>query len=682
MDSDGVQALNEAQQRHLLAGLQYVDKLLSEIESVLTTAHSKSAFPKYRPDLTPVQARVVSDYIARLRAQMLRALRSLGIEPPEPQLGALHSIRVTLGFADIALEECRAKRMKGYGAMPADRVAELEGMVDELQTLVGRLDAYLAQGSAQDLVARLERLERAGLDVAMVRRLEGIIHRRGLVEFRPALAAILDGLETRSFEIAVFGRVSSGKSSLLNSVLGTDVLPVGVTPITAVPTRIVYGSAPRARVWSVGAGPEEFPPERLREFVSEEHNPGNRKNVTRLVVELPSPRLSNGVVFVDTPGLGSLATAGAAETRAYLPRCDLGVVLVDAGSTLSGEDLALIQALYENAIPVHVLLSKADLLSPEDRERMTAYIAEHVRNELGLDLAVHAVSVMPGHSRLLEAWFEREIVPLCERAQELEHRSLARKIARLKESVRAALQARAQHAARTGPGGEALAGVETALRVAGGRFEQVRTACFRVTDSVRGLTREVLRRAAAALAEGGDRPPGKVVTAVIQQAAAEQARALTRLLEELARDAALTLREAEAALAMQCNVPGEAELLGSLRELPRLDPGAIPAPEMPARWARLLGGGAARWILERRLRGQLEAPVASALAGYGRALEAWVRRNLAELESHFDSCAEIFRAQFDRLESGAGAEAGELAELKRDLAALDAGPHEALASRS
>jgi GTP-binding protein EngB required for normal cell division len=681
MDSDHPQALNEAQQRHLLASLQYVDKLLCEIESVLTAAQSKSAFPKYRLDLTPAQARVVSDYIARLRAQMLRALRSLGIEPPEPQLGALHSIRVTLGFADIALEECRPKRMKGYGPMPADRAAELEGMVDELQSLVARLDAYLAQGSAQDLAARLERLERSGLDVAMVRTLEGIIHRWGLVEFRPALAAILDGLETRSFEIAVFGRVSAGKSSLLNYVLGTDVLPVGVTPITAVPTRILYGPTPRGRVWFVGSGPEEFPPERLREFVSEEHNPGNRRNVTRLVIELPAPRLRNGVVFVDTPGLGSLATAGAAETRAYLPRCDLAVVLVDAGSTLTAEDLALIQALYENAIPVHVLLSKADLLNEADRERMTAYIAEHVRNELGLDLAVHAVSVKPGHSHLLETWFEREIVPLCERAQELGQRSLARKIAKLKESVRAALEARAQHAARTGAGAEALAEVETALRVASGRFEQVRVACFRVTDGVRGLAREVLRRAAVALADGGDRPAREIVVAALEQVAAEQARVLTGLLEDLARDAARTLREAEAALAMQCNVPAEAELLGSLSELPRLDPGGIPAPEMPGRWIRLLGGAAARWILQRRLQRQLEAPVASALAGYGRALEAWTRRKLAELESHFDSCAEIFRAQFERLESRAGADAGELAELKRDLAALETGPHEAIASR-
>ena len=83
----------------------------------------------------------------------------------------------------------------------------------------------------------------------------------------------------------------------------------------------------------------------------------------------PSQRLRDGVVLVDTPGLGSLASAGAAETLAYLPRCDLGVVLIDAGSTLTAEDLTTLQALDDAAIRTILLLSKADLLAPNDVAR-------------------------------------------------------------------------------------------------------------------------------------------------------------------------------------------------------------------------------------------------------------------------------------------------------------------------
>ena len=143
-----------------------------------------------------------------------------------------------------------------------------------MQGIVSRLDSYLAQGQSADLAQRLRRLEEAGGDIALVKALERAIDQHGLVEFRPALATIIDRLETDSFEIAVFGRVSSGKSSLLNHIVGQDLLPVGVNPITAVPTRLAYGSEPRATAWFADRKPEQFGIERLAEFVTEQHNPG------------------------------------------------------------------------------------------------------------------------------------------------------------------------------------------------------------------------------------------------------------------------------------------------------------------------------------------------------------------------------------------------------------------------
>src|SRR5208337_3222577 len=104
-------------------------------------------------------------------------------------------------------------------------------------------------------------------------------------------------------------------------------------------------------------------------FATEQQNPGNAKHVTRITITITASRLASGVSFVDTPGLGSLATSGAAETLAYLPKCDLGVVLIDAGSTLTEEDVRTIRALQEAAIPAHILLSKTDLLDRPDCEK-------------------------------------------------------------------------------------------------------------------------------------------------------------------------------------------------------------------------------------------------------------------------------------------------------------------------
>jgi hypothetical protein len=50
----------------------------------------------------------------------------------------------------------------------------------------------------------------------LIKQIDRIITAHGLVEYRNALAMIVDKFETKTFEIGVFGRVSSGKSSLLN----------------------------------------------------------------------------------------------------------------------------------------------------------------------------------------------------------------------------------------------------------------------------------------------------------------------------------------------------------------------------------------------------------------------------------------------------------------------------------
>ena len=345
------ESLNEHQRRRLLVTCRHVDGMLSEIEAVLNQSASKAAFPKYVPDIPPAQRRTIEDYIARLRAQLKRALEGQEIGSPPPSISAAHAVHISLQFIDVSVEELKPRYMRGYGEVPPRAVIELNGIVGELQGLLSKLDRYLLQGVGHDLKERLRRLEATGNEMELLRKVEEMVARHGLVEFRSTISTILDRAEDKSFEIAVFGRVSCGKSSLLNAILGTDVLPVGVTPITAVPTRIVHGEQPVVRVWFPERPEERFEVSRLGEFVAEQQNPGNTKHVTRIVVELPASQLRDGIAFVDTPGLGSLATSGAAETLAYLPRCDLGVVLIDAASTLSPEDLRTIEASTKRPSP-------------------------------------------------------------------------------------------------------------------------------------------------------------------------------------------------------------------------------------------------------------------------------------------------------------------------------------------
>jgi len=665
-----VESLNESQRRHLLTSVEYADNLLSEIEEILTAASSKSPFPKYQVDVTPAQSKVIRDYIARIRAQMLRVLEGQGIRPRGPQLGAIHSIRVHLTFVGITLTEIGPEYMKGYGKVPESAITDLNGLVTELNTLVDKLDGYLAQGLGQDLGARLERLQWAGDEADLLHKIERVISAQGLVELRSKLAIILDRLETQRFEIAVFGRVSSGKSSLLNHILHVNVFPVGVNPITAVPARLVSGPEPRLTVAFSDRRIEHLEVTALPDFVTEQRNPSNSKGVTRVVVELPAPLLREGIVFVDTPGLGALATSGAAETRAYLPQCDLGIVLIDAGSTLDEEDLVTIRALYEAGVPAFVLLSKADLLTQQDLESALAYTAEQIRGHLGLALNIQPVSIVGDCAALSDAWFEEQIKPLYERHRQLVGESVRRKIAALRDSVEAALRSKLDRVEGTRPPDvEALRQVEKELRRSAGRIPEETSACLRATEELEKLAPVALQEAASRIVERwrqGRNAEAGIVTASVLETAAGAARQLYVRLDGLARELAGALQRAARKLNVT-ETPQEEELVLALREMPQLDFGGemLSFRRSPFVW---VAAPLVKARMEKRLSHLLGQRIAEALRIYRRLVDPWVRRAIAEIQARFDSHADAYRAQLDRLLGASEASPDEAKAIRRDLA--------------
>ncbi|MFZ0952539.1 MAG: dynamin family protein [Candidatus Sulfotelmatobacter sp.] len=656
---------------------RHIDKLLAEMETTLNVSASKLAFPQYAPDLTPAQRRVIEDYISRIRGQLIRVLDGQGMERPPADIPVSRALHVNLTFVDIAAEELKPECMSGYGQVPQAAAVELNGIAGELQGLVRQLDQYLMRGSRENLQERLERLEQTGDEIPLLKKLESVISEHGLVEYRSTLSMILDRLEDNSFEIAIFGRVSSGKSSLLNAMLGIDVLPVGVTPITAVPTRLLYGETPAVHVWFANRTPEQFDIAHLPEFVAEQLNRGNEKHVTRIVVQLPSPRLREGIAFVDTPGLGSLATRGAAETLAYLPRCDLGVVLIDAGSTLTPDDLQTIQILYDTAIPAMVLLSKADLLTLEDRSQVIGYVKDHIKEELNLDLAVRAVSVMAGSKDLVAQWFEEDIAPLYSQRQELKLRSIRRKLGALRQSVEMALRTRLRRKDQLSPKKvEQLRVVEAELRQASGRLEEMKKIARGVASDLEYSSTRTLRFAAATVVESwskqgaGDEAVPGIVRNAVTWTVQEQTESLRRRMDAMAHKLHETLRATAKVLEVE-DVPGEQEFAGVVREMPAFDAGELNIHLKGPFLFSLLGGDISRSIVTKRLTGMIGSQLTKSLSAYHALLYDWSERTLGQIQRRFDAYANSYRAQVERLVGDHVSPAEQESTIRRDLEGLE-----------
>jgi GTP-binding protein EngB required for normal cell division len=661
----------EHHQRHVRTTFQYIDKLLSEAEHTMTDAGSPSPFRRHSDDTTPIQRKVAHDYILRVREAMRRVMEELNIPPPEPHSGAVWAAAINLMYCSISLNELTPERMRAYGPLAPEAADRLDAIRAELDGLVAKLRTYLGKGAGGDLQQRLQQLGRTDDEIRLLSEIERIITAHGLVEFRGTLGMLLDRIESAAFEVGVFGRVSSGKSSLLNYILQTDVLPIGVTPVTAIPTRISHGPVAEAGIEFAEAQPQIIQLSELPEFATEQKNPGNKKHVTRIFVKLPSDRLAEGVTFVDTPGLGSLAVAGAEETIAYLSRCDLGIVLIDASAGLTQDDLVVVQALYQADASAMVLISKADLFSPADREQMISYVKTNLRDQLRVEPPVHAVSVFGADAALCDRWFESALRPFLAQHQELAIISQKRKIGALREAVIGALERRLQSSSEavtvgtTGITAEATEALRNGDRI----LERAQGESFFLTRKIAKMQRAIIdvaaQRIAAALMESGHVDVGSIFSETLTSLIAEPVAATLRSMEHT-RHALAKVTQAVASASGTDN-PDE---LPKPAGMPMLDVNEISKMiiiEKPAMLS-LLGKTVLASHVRRKLEQQYDRALLEFLSLYANRLRRWMEQSINALRNAFNAFADMYRAHFEAAPIASGL-SGESA-IQNDLQIL------------
>lgn len=140
-----------------------------------------------------------------------------------------------------------------------------------------------------------------------------------------------------SFRLLVMGRFSSGKSALINGLLGEQILPEKALPATALITEIYYGKEkkvvmyPRPGKWKGGNAPFEIEPTKseIAKYSTLNNKTGiNTKEANRIdscfekmVVYWPLELLKDGVCIIDSPGTND-PYSNDYIVEAYVPKAD------------------------------------------------------------------------------------------------------------------------------------------------------------------------------------------------------------------------------------------------------------------------------------------------------------------------------------------------------------------------
>ncbi|WFR73569.1 dynamin family protein [Prescottella defluvii] len=205
------------------------------------------------------------------------------------------------------------------------------------------------------------------------------------------------------FRVVVVGQLKQGKSQFVNSLLNLAVCSVGDDETTAVPTVVQNSERTFAELVLAEPGGEplraELPLDEL-DAVTPKTPRAEGREVLRIEVNVPSPLLADGLVFVDTPGVGGHGNPHAAATLGLLPAADAVFVVSDASQEFTEPELAFLRQVAILCPAAACLITKTDLY-PHWRQIVDAD-REHL-GRAGLDVPLLPISsVLRSHALRLD----------------------------------------------------------------------------------------------------------------------------------------------------------------------------------------------------------------------------------------------------------------------------------------
>ena len=200
--------------------------------------------------------------------------------------------------------------------------------------------------------------------------------------FRTALAT----LDQFHVVTPIVGKFSTGKSSLINALLGKNYLRTQITPETAIPTELRWGSSDRVILHRKNGEQDEIS---LEAFTNTDYRVEDIHSI-ELILNNPALKAISTVKIVDMPGFDSGVEMHNRAIDDYLPASHAYIIAFDASEPLIAESIVhFLQELKLHDMPVYLVITKADKVTEEQLAETKERIRSDAAQYLGLtDIAL------------------------------------------------------------------------------------------------------------------------------------------------------------------------------------------------------------------------------------------------------------------------------------------------------
>lgn len=329
-----------------------------------------------------------------------------------------------------------------------------------------------------------------------------------LVNTAESIKETLEKAKDEHFEVAIVGEFKRGKSTLINALLGQEVLPADVLPATATLNRVTYSTEPYVQVEYKNGDSERVEIDRLEEYVTKLTSESERKaeTVKEATVYYDTEFCRNNVDIIDTPGLND-DDQMTNVTMSIIPKIDAAVFVISANSPFSQFEKEFLEKkmLTSDVGRIIFVVNCFGTFTQDDenkivetvRTRIGKYVMEKAKKVMGEDSREFAVYKRKiGTPRVIGVYAKRALTAKTIGSQELLEQSNFPEFEKALETLltqeRGVITLQILANKITNSGTEILRSIvmqENALMMANDEFMEKYDAAIKEIDEIRNLKR-------------------------------------------------------------------------------------------------------------------------------------------------------------------------------------------------
>ncbi len=224
-----------------------------------------------------------------------------------------------------------------------------------------------------------------------VENLTSICKKLDLQEHAESLEKVSSRLQNHVFRVGIMGEFKRGKSTVINSLLGQEVVPADIMPCSATLNRIVWDAVPHAQInfkpdeSGRTPRPKDVSVEELSGYVTKltSESEEQASMVEDAVVYYPCKFCQDGVEIIDTPGLNDDERMDKIS-ESVIPMLDAIIMVVVPGSPfgISEANFVRNKIMTSDLSRLIFIVNKIDTVRPRDRQRCVDGIREKIEKTI------------------------------------------------------------------------------------------------------------------------------------------------------------------------------------------------------------------------------------------------------------------------------------------------------------